>query len=506
MTYGKYSWRLSSDDLAAPVCYALTGRLLWMMVASTTIARLYEGLEFCTSGQLIISYLIISLATYLFTTIIDINIARKSFQGTIVELNLRRGTGLLVFIRITLSILQIIILVPGIVGLGLLTQGIPCGQDAESTKVNLGILVILLFTQLVHSIVALSCCQLCLQTSPANAEKRAQQENREKIENRLRKIVRVVGRGGGGGASERSGSGDAGVRQVAEVMDRFFHSEGGDLDIVFSDILAGMVLLRHLQHHRRVLAFRELQSHPPPLSSLPYVTYPNIHPADPSFRDQIIVTALLPRGRLRVIETNFLPSHPINASLLRSVARYSIYCCFPYSDTYVFHGQVGNALCRQADGIQFYRGCYFGSRVRTFEREGEGGLKGLNFCSKDLTRLSSKRFALEETELIFMSDANDLDHKPYAVFVDHYHQEVVLTLRGTMTLEDAVTDALCLPISVSYPFHYPFTQPVKSMFPSIIFTHFYFGNNLYLRLFSSWRKPVGCGASMVAIAMPTTAC
>ena len=77
---------------------------------------------------------------------------------------------------------------------------------------------------------------------------------------------------------------------------------------------------------------------------------------------------------------------------------------------------------------------------------------GINFLARDLTLISTSSELISGTELIYVSaqrQANDVLHKPYAVFVDHRDCRVIIAIRGTMSLEDAITDALCDPEEVS---------------------------------------------------------
>jgi len=52
------------------------------------------------------------------------------------------------------------------------------------------------------------------------------------------------------------------------------------------------------------------------------------------------------------------------------------------------------------------------------------------------------------TELVYASFANDTHRKPFVVVLDHEKEAVVLAVRGTLSLEDCVTDVLCDPTEV----------------------------------------------------------
>ena len=62
-----------------------------------------------------------------------------------------------------------------------------------------------------------------------------------------------------------------------------------------------------------------------------------------------------------------------------------------------------------------------------------------------------------KSQLVFANFSNDISIKPYAIFVDHdkqvilelivatslhTHKAIVISIRGTLSLEDCVTDAM----------------------------------------------------------------
>ena len=49
------------------------------------------------------------------------------------------------------------------------------------------------------------------------------------------------------------------------------------------------------------------------------------------------------------------------------------------------------------------------------------------------------------TELIYAHFSNDIETRPYAVFTDYEKEALVITVRGTLSLEDCVTDAMSEP-------------------------------------------------------------
>eukprot|EP01034_Spumella_vulgaris_P020576 gene20576-26373_t len=50
--------------------------------------------------------------------------------------------------------------------------------------------------------------------------------------------------------------------------------------------------------------------------------------------------------------------------------------------------------------------------------------------------------SLPDTEVLCVDFYQDTTHKPHGVFLDHDMKLVVITARGTLSLEDCITDAL----------------------------------------------------------------
>lgn len=76
-------------------------------------------------------------------------------------------------------------------------------------------------------------------------------------------------------------------------------------------------------------------------------------------------------------------------------------------------------------------------------------IKGDNFCGLHRTGLSIITEHLSNTEVVFGSFVNDTYHKVYAVLLDHDKEQVVVVVRGTLSIEDCITDVICEPVEVS---------------------------------------------------------
>ncbi len=75
---------------------------------------------------------------------------------------------------------------------------------------------------------------------------------------------------------------------------------------------------------------------------------------------------------------------------------------------------------------------------------------GDNKCGLNYAGMRVITEALGQTEVLYATYVNDSTHKkPFAVVLDHEKQLVVVAIRGTLSLEDCITDVICEPVSVS---------------------------------------------------------
>ena len=68
---------------------------------------------------------------------------------------------------------------------------------------------------------------------------------------------------------------------------------------------------------------------------------------------------------------------------------------------------------------------------------------GDNYLGLNYTGLSVVTDQLKGTQLAFVSFKNDVHNKPYGVFIDREKSAVVIAIRGTLSIEDCITDSIC---------------------------------------------------------------
>lgn len=76
-----------------------------------------------------------------------------------------------------------------------------------------------------------------------------------------------------------------------------------------------------------------------------------------------------------------------------------------------------------------------------------GAIVGDNWArAHEAGLLEFTRSKSQDCELAYATFINSIYERPYAIFVDHKWQSVVLAIRGTLSLEDLLNDAHAEPV------------------------------------------------------------
>lgn len=235
------------------------------------------------------------------------------------------------------------------------------------------------------------------------------------------------------------------------MLTPLFHHEGF-LDVVPSDVVAGIILVRLQQRNFT------------PISGFPSL---NSLSSDPSGKDAAILrssissgsdteasAALRPltpdRPRLPnskiMLEYHRLSAHkrrvanhieltPLRASdfeLMREIAHYSRYSLAVYTHLLYLYMKPLTGACKL---------CYHSAtRCSCCDRtDPDSSVLGDNLCS--MNRVALMRFTKKlNSKLIYANFKNDYEAKPFAVFADVPRRTVIISIRGTLSLEDCITD------------------------------------------------------------------
>lgn len=158
---------------------------------------------------------------------------------------------------------------------------------------------------------------------------------------------------------------------------------------------------------------------------------------------------------------------------LENIARCSVFALAIYTHLVLIYMRPCTGMCRLCtSGMCFRRNgrnkcpcccnCY---PIRTYMKKSdnlkyhttknsisiytETVIKGDNFCGLNHSGLNIITEHLSNTELLFVSFVNDTSHKVYAILLDHDKEQVIIVIRGTLSLEDCITDVICEPVEVN---------------------------------------------------------
>jgi hypothetical protein len=92
----------------------------------------------------------------------------------------------------------------------------------------------------------------------------------------------------------------------------------------------------------------------------------------------------------------------------------------------------------------------FSSRKNPSFNRSLGSIEGDNCCRMNYYGMKVLTKDLgENSELVYVSYRNATWTKPYGVFLDHEKGWIVIAVRGTLSLEDCITDAICEPTEMT---------------------------------------------------------
>eukprot|EP00981_Chlorochromonas_danica_P002538 scaffold487_cov178-Ochromonas_danica.AAC.26 len=405
----------------------------------------------------------------------------------------------LIAFRSIIALLQLLSALTGAIGLGL-SGRIPCNAAAERTDANKAILSILIISQFVDVAIQTCCCYLIStgEVIPFGENRFDEESQLSKWEERARRLLQRFSLNPEGNNPIHP---DNRIEDIARIMTRLFHHDGF-LDVVPSDVAAGLILVRIIQRSKRQNATerakrRSTRTRQTTMNTLflssddprnPQVIYeePLADPiADVHYTRHI---ALLPNGQLRPLRNHQAPTFELgflrvsstfeyakDIDLLTVLVHYIKYAALIYSTIVPLRRELSIWTCLACHrcaglpvthhGLQLCCDCWLGSTGVTaghpersmgaafvelsnrYERRGSPHLEAY-YCAWNRSGINKHGTALKHTELIQYSQRNDMTHKPYAIFVDHAMQTVVLTIRGTVSIEDCITDILCDPVEL----------------------------------------------------------
>lgn len=173
------------------------------------------------------------------------------------------------------------------------------------------------------------------------------------------------------------------------------------------------------------------------------------------------------------VDASMLPMNETTLFLLSDMARYCTFAIAIYTHLLAIYMYPCSGFCRiclatttQQCNTMFARCCCLrtsGQGSTSSRRVGQpvaansnttrytnsknnnsnNNILGDNYLGLNYTGLSVVTDQLKGTELAFVSFKNDVHNKPYGVFIDREKSAVIIAIRGTLSIEDCITDSIC---------------------------------------------------------------
>ncbi|CAN0176406.1 unnamed protein product, partial [Ectocarpus sp. 12 AP-2014] len=247
-------WGVGADEFALPSLCSMALRVIWSVALVVVLFQVGGDLRGCNDGWLVYTYMVCSLSTFALSVVVEWGITRVSTRGSIPDTRLRDHLSGYLNVHMMLGAVQ---LVMAGLGIGLMTYlDSTCEGVLADGALNVLILVVTI-SQIVDVLVTCCCCVL-MSGDPEEANGGGSEGYYERFppteiegqwESRCHWLHRVLvvltcGLFGGRGIRQTD------FEQLSKIMARIFHTEEY-LDVVPSDIAAGIVLLYHRQRQQR---------------------------------------------------------------------------------------------------------------------------------------------------------------------------------------------------------------------------------------------------------------
>jgi sn1-specific diacylglycerol lipase len=449
LIYAGRHWRISSDELSLPCLCAVAGRLFWSILLLIIIIYVYDSLGNCNNGWLILSFLISSFIGCLLSILCEFLILNISLKGSIVQSEKRVGINQYLSVHMYLGIMQFILALFGL----LVTQNIdglevPCHEDVDKHNTFLILLTIVIISQLVDIFSQICCCFIFSARKVVDNQNEENdytqsfyvKDNEEAIqlwEGRCRTLCKSAqvcscNLFGGSNIGED-------LEAVAKVLTNFFHHDGF-LDVVPTDVVAGIILVRLQQ--RTII--KENKSRSMQLYNNPSIN--NIE--DGISNDEIQInmnkfniknysSSMVLSQRSYNGNRDFDVNSPEDKKTMAILSRSSVYALAMYTHLIVMYMKPCTGCCRLWHSRICNIGCCSLCGTKNVFTKGD-----VANCMPHLSAVRVLTSEVKNSEVIHAAFYNDSTAKPYAVFIDNDIESVVIAIRGTLSLEDCMTDVL----------------------------------------------------------------
>uniref|UniRef100_A0A3B4E098 Diacylglycerol lipase-alpha n=1 Tax=Pygocentrus nattereri TaxID=42514 RepID=A0A3B4E098_PYGNA len=398
-------WSVGSDDLVLPALFLFILHCIWLVVLSVVLFGLPYGSDESCSVTLVDhgrGYLGILVSCL----ICESAIMWLSMRGSILYTQPREAVQYVLYIRLAILLVELVYAVVGIAWLVQYYQ--PCSDD---TAKNLALGIVVCNWLVIFSVCFTMMCTFdpTGRTFVKLKATRRRQRNlttytlRHRLEEgqasswsrRLRFFMCCT--------RAQDSQSDA-YSEVASLFAEFFR----DLDIVPSDIIAGLVLLRQRQRAKRSAVLEQ----------------PN--------NDILAFLSGMPVTR----STRYLDlKNSTEMAMYKEVCYYMLFAMAAYGWPMYLLRKPACGVCRLLSSCTCTSGS--GSRLSQSVTVEEDNCCGCNVLAIRRQFLDRD---LKQVQIVYTSCHDAVYETPFFVAVDHGKKKVVISIRGTLSPKDALTD------------------------------------------------------------------
>ncbi|XP_043281706.1 diacylglycerol lipase-alpha isoform X2 [Venturia canescens] len=408
-------WSVGSDDLVVPGAFLFSLHLIWVTILGVLLGIL-EWDRSVTCILLLWEYVLGYLALFIASMAVEFSICILATRGSILDTDARAPMQHLLYIRLSLLLVEMGWLCAGVAWLVQYYQTCPVDQAKE---VTLG-LVISNWCILASVMVTVWCTYDAAgrswvkmkkyQRSMREAESRGRPHYKRSAGRnrnwRQRKVIRAYQDSWDNrcrllfccmGNSDRNRNS---FTDIARLLSDFFR----DLDVVPSDVVAGLVLLRKFQKIERELIVKQKKND----------TY--------EFLSGVPVT---PRTKFLSLTEDGDLGH------FQAAIHYMHFALAAYGwPLFLLNHSTG--LCQLCTRLKC--GCF-----PCLKREDDATVVADNCCQCNYAALR-RMIDIGEVEVVYATFHVDVGETPFFVALDYTRKKVVISIRGTLSMKDVVTD------------------------------------------------------------------
>lgn len=408
----KRRWSVGSDDFVVPGIFLLVLHTIWLIVLAVLLLVLDFGEVACISdlqGHML-GYIVILSGC----VVVEGFISWVSMRGSILDTAPRASMQYLLYVRLGILLVEVSWLVVGVIWVSNHYDSCPMGLAKDAV---LGIIVcnwcVLLsvlvtvwctFDRAGRTWVKMKRYQRSLKDGKLRYKRsgsshrnwrhrKAVREYQDSWNKRCRLLFCCMG------TNDRNRNS---FTEIAKLLSDFFR----DLDVVPSDVVAGLVLLRKFQRQERLVIAHQKGND----------TY--------QFLSGVAVTP----------STRFLDvNHPNVCDAVMAITHYMHYALGVYGWPMFMMSHGGTGCCKLFPSL---RCCCLPSRKKKRDR---ALVVEDNCCYCNYAALKNM-VNNHNMEVVYVTYHVDVGETPFFVAVDHEKRTVVVSVRGTLSLQDVLTD------------------------------------------------------------------